>query len=111
MKDLLGRSLYILVGETPVPEPDVLKWAQWMHANSRVLARTHVARAPEVASVVSTMFLGADQNRFDFGPPLLFETTIFTQGEAEPRSWRAATWLEAEAQHRAAIDSLQVPEK
>ncbi|HEY6371209.1 MAG TPA: hypothetical protein VIX37_11570 [Candidatus Sulfotelmatobacter sp.] len=87
----LGK--YILIGQTPVPEPDVLRWGQWFETADRVVFQTQVG-----ASLVSTVFLGID-HQWGKGPPLLFETMIFTDGEAEDFQQRCSTWLEAEQQH------------
>lgn len=58
------------------------------------------------ASVVSTVFLGLD-HQFGIGPPILFETMIFTDGEPENFQRRCSTWLEAEAQHREVSNHVQ----
>lgn len=90
---------YILIGQTPVPEPDVLTWAAWFGTADRVVFQTEVG-----ASVVSTVFLGLDHRFVGKGPPLIFETMIFTDGECEDFQERCSTWLEAEAQHAAAVE-------
>lgn len=91
------NSRYILIGQTPVLEPSLEKWAEWFGRSStdgsRVVAQTEVG-----ASVVSTVFLGLD-HQWGHGPPILFETMIFTDGESEDFQQRCSTWLEAEAQH------------
>ena len=46
---------YILIGQTPVPEPDLLTWARWFEKNDRHVA---VTRVLDVA-VVSTVFWGS----------------------------------------------------
>ena len=84
---------YILIGQTPVPEPDLLKWAEWMATADRVVFQTEVG-----ASLVSTVFLALD-HQFGIGPPLLFETMIFTDGDGGGYMGRCSTWLEAEQQH------------
>ena len=90
---------YILIGQTPVPEPDVMAWAEWFGTADRVVFQTEVP-----GGMVSTVFLGLD-HRFGDGPPLLFETMIFRDGEAD--GWfRCATWSEAEAQHKATVDKV-----
>lgn len=89
---------YILIGQTPVPEANVLKWADWMATADRVVAQTQTG-----ASLVSTVFLGIDHRHWGGGPPLLFETMIFTDGDTEDYQERCATWLEAEAQHAQAL--------
>jgi hypothetical protein len=87
-------GLYILDGKTPVPEPNLLKWAQWF-ANAD--ADRLVAHTMQEDVSVSTVFLGLDHNHF--GPrPLLFETMVFyarKSGETD----RYSTWEEAEKGH------------
>ena len=84
---------YILIGQSPVEEPDLLKWAEWFETADRVVAQTDVG-----PYVVSTIFLGID-HQFGKGPPLLFETMVFIDGDAEDYQRRCATWLGAERQH------------
>ena len=88
---------YILVGQSPVEEPDVLTWGEWFEHADRIVARTHVP-----GGVVSTVFLGLDHNFSRVGPPLLFETMTFLDGESADCR-RTATWLEAEAMHTATV--------
>lgn len=94
---------WILVGQTPVPEPDVLKWAEWFGSADRVVAQTEIG-----ASMVSTVFLGLDHNFWVEGPPLLFESMIFTDGDGGNDTARCATWAQAEAQHKAICDGLRI---
>jgi hypothetical protein len=91
---------YVLIGQTPVLEPDLLTWAEWFETADRVVAKTEIG-----ASLVSTVFLGLDYRFRGDGPPILFETMVFTDGKsAEMR--RCSTWLEAEAQHAEAVREL-----
>lgn len=84
---------YVLLGQTPVEEPDVLKWAEWFgNLENRVVFQTEIP-----GGMVSTVFLGLD-HQFGKGPPLLFETMLFRDGESNDCE-RCSTWLEAEAQH------------
>lgn len=66
---------YILsVAGDPVPESDVMKWAQWFE---KAGAERQVARTTLGGDVVvSTVFLGLDHS-FGRGDPQLFETMIF----------------------------------
>lgn len=88
---------YILGGSdgvTPVPEPDLLKWAMRFEATQRVA----LTRLP-FRGRVSTVFLGLDHS-FGHGPPLLFETMTFLgRGEMNGYCDRYSTWDEAEAGH------------
>lgn len=89
---------YILVGQTPVPEPDLLKWAAWFHNADRIVAQTEVP-----GGLVSTVFLGTDHRFFGNGPPLLFETMVFLDAESADQ-YRCCTWREAEEQHAKIVD-------
>lgn len=85
-------DLYILDGKTPVPEPDLLTWAQWFEHADRQVADTMQGDVR-----VSTVFLGLNHNHRR-GRPLLFETMVFyadTGGETA----RYSTWEEAEKGH------------
>ena len=75
-------GLYILVNGEPVPEPDVLRWAQWRgeHEDEQRIALDTDAAG---CWVVSTIFLGIDYRllpeRSDY--PLVFETMLFVRGQ------------------------------
>ncbi len=86
----LGR--YILIGQSAVLEPDLMAWMEWFESADRVVFQTEIP-----GGMVSTVFLGLD-HQWGIGPPLLFETMIFRDGEGDD-AWRCSTWLEAEAQH------------
>ena len=90
-------DLYILVGQTPVPEPDVLTWARWLEEADRRVALTRVL---DIA-VVSTVFLGLDHNYFPWSgsKPLLFETMVFWEREGAEEQDRCSTWSQAERMH------------
>lgn len=90
---------YVLVGQTPVPEPNLLKWAYWFETADRQVARTELG-----SGLVSTVFLGLDHNHSRRGPPILFETMIFADGGEIVDMWRCSTWLEAEEQHKRAVE-------
>jgi hypothetical protein len=92
---------YILVGQTPVPEPNLETWAIWFETADRIVARDEVG-----ASLVSTVFLGLDHS-FGKGPPILFETMVFTDGDGGADERRCSTWAEAETQHREVVEQLK----
>jgi hypothetical protein len=58
----------------PVPEPDLLRWAEWHFSTDRHLALTELG----ALGTVSTVFLGIDHNwsRASAGP-ILWETMVF----------------------------------
>lgn len=91
MKTFLQRN-YILVDREPVLEPDLLEWARKFGSCDRVVAQTEIE-----GGVISTVFLGLDHN-WGAGPPLLFETMVFIDGESVLCE-RCSTWKQAEAQH------------
>lgn len=55
---------------------------------------------------VSTVFLGVDYG-FGEGPPLVFETMLFTNDERDDSIWHYATWNEAIAGHNAVVAAAQ----
>lgn len=94
---------YILIGQTPVPEPDLLKWAQWMKDNDRRVDRTQVGPYD-----VSTVFLGVDHNWMRKGPPILFETLVFSADKSiDMEMDRCSTWIEAEEMHARMVKLMQ----
>lgn len=95
---------YIIVGQTPVPEPDLLKWGRWMETAERTVARDEVG-----ATVVSTVFPGLDHRFSGDGAPLLFETMLFTDGDGGGECVRTSTWAEAEEMHRSMLRTLREP--
>lgn len=101
MNDILGR--YILDGHKAVPEPDLLKWGQWLETANRHVGQDEIGTAR-----VSTVFLGLDHS-FGDGPPLLFETMVFG-GKMDGETWRYETWEQAAAGHKAVIDQVRAAE-
>lgn len=94
---------YILnrLGE-PVVCSDLLEWARWM-AGNQTLARTELPRA-----TVSTVFLGVDHRMGSKGPPVLWETMIFTQKGStadglDQEQWRYTSREDALAGHSRAV--------
>lgn len=57
----------------PVPEPDVLKWADWMFGD---VATRQVKKETVGDTTVSTVFLGIDHGLND-DAPVLWETMTF----------------------------------
>jgi hypothetical protein len=89
---------YILVDHEPQPEPSLRKWARWFEEfGNRRVAETQVGDRR-----VSTIFLGLDHHFLNSGPPLLFETMVFSPDGSEYQE-RCSTWQEAEEQHARAI--------
>ncbi len=105
------NGLYILIGQTPVPEPDTLKWAEWFeNIGNRRVALTDF---PECH--ISTVFLGIDHNFGWSDKPLLFETMTFWHSQNplyKPDTCdfggRCSTWAEAEAMHVETVEQVKL---
>jgi hypothetical protein len=99
----MGSHQYILDGHTPVRCDDLYAWGRWLETarESRIVARTTVREGVDV----STVFLGLD-HRFDDGPPLLFETMVFRNGNGDEEE-RYSTWDEAVTGHKAMVARVQ----
>lgn len=97
---------YVLSGQTPVPEPDPLKWGEWHETADRQVALTQVGPYH-----ISTVFLGIDHRFMHKGPPLLFQTMVFSTdptGDAEDRRMDlCSTWSEAEEMHARMVKLMQ----
>jgi hypothetical protein len=66
----------------PKPEPDILTWGRWFERDERRIVRQQRwTRSDGVEVFVSTVFLGMD-HRPTFGPPVLWETMTFIDGES-----------------------------
>ena len=89
---------YMLKGKEPVPVEDVIEWGRWFEDADRSVASTVLENGVRV----STVFLGLDHN-FGSGEPVLFETMIFG-GKHDKYQERYATWGEAEAGHKQAVE-------
>lgn len=96
---------YTLEGQTPVPEPDLMKWAVWMNAEDgrRVVRQTCFAED----CLVSTVFLSMGHNWSMQGPPVLFETMVFGVPGMEDWQARYRTWEEAAQGHRDALAEVK----
>jgi hypothetical protein len=58
----------------PVPEPDLMRWAQWFQSTDRHLALTELGEL----GTISTVFLGIDHNFSSARvQPVLWETMVF----------------------------------
>jgi hypothetical protein len=100
---MLDGHLYILNGHDAVIEPDIRTWSKWMQATN-----THVAKDELNGYLVSTVFLGLDHNFTSGGKPQLFDTMVFPEGDmSELYCARYATWDEAEAGHKLAIQMVR----
>jgi hypothetical protein len=57
---------------------------------------------------VSTVWLGADHNFGGVGAPLIFETMVFGEGEADEETHRWCTEAEAVAGHEQVVAGLRL---
>lgn len=95
---------YILKNRIPVVEPDTEKWLEWKRS------KKHYVKVDKVKKIkISTVFLGVNYNISGEGPPLLFETMIFANGEDEidHQVKRTSTYEEAETAHREMCEEVQ----
>lgn len=83
---------YILNENNQAVPVDHITWANWYEAADRC-----VAEHRNKLRTVSTVFLGLD-HQFGGGPPLIFETMVFTTDTNDPADGiceRYSTWNEA----------------
>ena len=98
---------YILIGQQPVPEADVIAWARWFEnaGDQRTVCRTTVGDAD-----VSTVFLALDHRFSGDGPPILWETMIFG-GRYDGWQARHTSREEAEGYHHKIVEALRTDDK
>jgi hypothetical protein len=102
---------YVLVGQTPVIERDLLKWAKWFEDSDRRVALDDLGKGVSV----STVFLGLDHSWKGSGEPMIFETMVFTKTSKHKKEQlgdgvvfaRAATWRQAEEMHKLAVAEMR----
>jgi hypothetical protein len=95
------QKFYILDADNVVQETSsILTWvAFFAQTERRIVAKTLIGDVK-----VSTVFLGMDHSFGDDGPPLLFETMIFSDNTAlDDHQTRCCTWGQAEQMHEEAI--------
>lgn len=98
---------WMLDGHTPIATADPMEWAKWFEkaGDKRIVCQTQIS----VGVKVSTVFLGVDHNFLQQGPPILFETMVFSVGLNEEDTYRYTTWDEALAGHMAVVYGLRFP--
>lgn len=99
---------YALDGNNnPIKVDSVLEWGKFMEDDQRrMVARTYF---PDHKAMVSTVFLGIDVTWGSAPVPAgLFETMAFQRGSSIGDRIRYATWKDAEAGHKEAVDLLRV---
>lgn len=82
----------------PIPCINRSYWDAYM-----ISVRRHVANDYINNYRISTIFLGYDHRFVDNGPPLLWETIIFKDGDPEER-WRYSTYDDAKSGHEKALE-------
>ena len=104
----MRQHKYILDGHNPVPVEDPTEWALWYEGScADNAAGRRVGYTSVRAGVhVSTVFLAIDHNHFGVGPPILFETMVFRDGEGCEQE-RYSTWDEAEAGHARIVADVE----
>lgn len=92
---------------------DVITWGRWIGANRKRKTVGYDVVRHDQSYVVSTVFLGLDHS-WGAGPPLLFETMVFTAlSDGEIKDYhelameRYTTWAEAEAGHKLMMDKVR----
>lgn len=94
----------------PIPEPDLLKWAQWFEdTKQRVVQQDHIGDI-----FVSTVFLGLDHAFVydDVHEPVLWETMIFKDTDWSGDFQRRYTSLnDAIAGHMEAVEMVKANDK
>jgi hypothetical protein len=93
------RPRYYTLDEAHQAHPcDMQRWIYWFEVNQG--GPLHMLFKTQSGDVeVSTVFLGIDHNFSSEGPPLLFETMVFRNGDGD-EMMRASTYELAQEQHR-----------
>lgn len=88
----------------PVPEPDLIKWAQWFEATERHVGDERVGKFR-----ISTVFLGLDHSYSEQGPPLLWETMVFADGDPNDHDMTRCSGSreQAEAMHQKMVELIK----
>jgi hypothetical protein len=95
---------YMLVDRKPVLVGDALEFEGWFLEADRRVATTEVLGIV----VVSTVFLGFDHRTSGSGPPVLFESMAFWEGEPHEQQ-RCCTWEQAETMHQDMVHQVSQP--
>ena len=88
----------------PVPCNDPSEWAKLFDSIDRRVALTTIVNDKSEIQV-STVFLGIDHG-FGDGPPILFETMAFENGE-DKLVQRYLTWEDAEKGHKRMVKQIK----
>jgi len=100
--DFFDHNKYRLIGKRPVVTT-TNGWARYL-CGRRARDHRRVASTQLFPHVwISSVFLGLNHRFGGNGPPVLFETMTFVQGESR-ECWRACTWGECIRNHQRAIN-------
>lgn len=90
-------------------EIDSLTWIRLIQSPYQHVALASIVdlSAPESAYEVSTVWLGMDHGFLDTGPPIIFETMIFGEGDLDTTCRRYATEEQALHGHQQMIDIVR----
>lgn len=91
----------------PIPCPDLMKWGMWMQGAVRTVA---LDSWNDGELRVSTVFLGLDHNYEPEGPPVLWETMIFSKHHPDVDCYQcrcSGTMEQAEAMHMEVLAHLR----
>lgn len=107
----LKPILYVLDGHNVRETYDIAEWGMCFESGDRIVAHT-VSEYYEV----STVFLGVRHNHFHSGPPVLFETMVFTtdayqklipdEESFDQSQLRYTSWDDAEIGHKTHVKRL-----
>lgn len=86
----------------PKPEPDLIKWGQFMQDADRKVARTKFPNCE-----VSTVFLGLNHSFDKNSPPLIWETMIFGGEHDQYEDHCSGDREQAEAMHKKACELVK----
>lgn len=92
---------YILKDKRAVRVTDMMTWAMWFGTHNRIVAQDRIGPIS-----ISTVFLGLDHSYDRNGPAHIFETMVFRGGNGDEQ-YRCATWEQAEAQHKEAVEMVR----
>jgi hypothetical protein len=118
LRGLEGSSLHYILDESRQPvKVCLLRYARWFTGDNKRVAETNTK-----LFWVSTVFMGLDHNFLGKGPPILFETMVFTRDEHinplvkhmvkdDLEQWRYATWDDAITGHEAMVRRYQKREE
>lgn len=103
------NKYYVLIDKRVVVTTDLMQWARCMEL-SRGDNSFRVAETTVGDFWVSTVFLGLDHRFFGDGPPILFESMVFSEkGDhaSDESMMRYCSFHEALEGHNVIVDSLR----